>query len=392
MSSPTTIALLAQGGSGWLGGLQYTAHLIEALARLPAPERAALRVLLIAGSDQLAGLHEARNQVDAVIERLPEPSVLERWQDRLRRRLLGWSDPWTDRALRKLGVDFVYPHHVRDAHARSYRCAGWLPDFQHEHMPELFSASELTERRTRFAEVARYADRVVLSSRDAQKHFGELYPDALSRTAVLPFPSCPQASWFAAAPADTLARYHLPQRYLLVCNQFWRHKNHAQLWQALAELAKENVRPDVVLTGHTHDYRHPRYFDELLASAHTAGIAGQLHFLGVVPRIDQVQLMRAAVAMVQPSRFEGWSTVVEDARAIGCPIVLSDLPVHREQAPPDAHYFALDNAVALAGALAQVWAERGVPRDEDNARRRNADGILAFGRRFAALARGELET
>lgn len=386
----TTIALLAQGGAGWLGGLQYTAHLIEALARLPADERAALRVLLVAGSDQLAGLAEARAHVDAVIEHMPEPSTWQRWQDRVRRRLLGWTDPWTDRALCTLGVDFVYPYHVRDRHPRRYRCAAWLPDFQHEHMPELFAAAELSERRARFAEVAQYADRIVLSSRDAQSDFGARFPEAMVRTVVLPFPSCPQPSWFAAQPADTLARYHLPTQFLLVCNQFWRHKNHLQLWRALAELGREGLRPPVVLTGHTHDYRHPRYFDELLAAANQAGIAAQLHFLGVVPRIDQVQLMRAAVAMVQPSRFEGWSTVVEDARALGCPIALSDLAVHREQAPPAAHYFALDDVGALADALRTAWDRRGDAHAEAAAQADNAERILAFGRRFAALARGDL--
>jgi len=58
---------------------------------------------------------------------------------------------------------------------------------------------------------------------------------------------------------------------------------------------------------------------------------------------------------VQPSLFEGWSTVVEDARALGKPIVLSDIPVHLEQQIPGAHVFSAPSAEALRQRLVEVW-------------------------------------
>lgn len=33
---------------------------------------------------------------------------------------------------------------------------------------------------------------------------------------------------------------------------------------------------------------------------------------------------------VNPSFYEGWSTTVEEAKSIGVPLLLSDIPVHRE--------------------------------------------------------------
>lgn len=386
----TTIALMAQGGTGWLGGLQYTAHLIEALSQLPPDERTRIRVLLFAGDEQRTGLRDAIKLVDDCVTASAKVGIWERAQDSLRRRVLGYSDPWTARSMRRLSVDFVYPHHVRDWHRRIFRSAAWLPDFQHERMPEMFAASELTQRRERFAEVARFADRIVLSSSDARRDLAENHGDAVSRSVVLPFPSCPQARWFEMDAQATRRRYHLPERYLLVCNQFWKHKNHAQLWRALELLALDDIRPEVVLTGHTHDYRNPGHFNELLQDAHLAGISAQLHFLGVIPREEQVQLMRGAAAMVQPSRFEGWSTVVEDARALGCPILMSDIPVHREQAPPFGTYFALDDVAGLAALLRQLWRGADKAHDEYAARTDNSVRVLEFARRFVDLAEGRL--
>jgi len=78
--------------------------------------------------------------------------------------------------------------------------------------------------------------------------------------------------------------------------------------------------------------------------------------------MEQVQLLRDCDLIVQPSLFEGWSTVVEDAKALGQRIVLSDLPVHREQEPPAALFFdpmspqdlVLQVTAVLDGAVERV--------------------------------------
>ena len=56
-----------------------------------------------------------------------------------------------------------------------------------------------------------------------------------------------------------------------------------------------------------------------------------IRFLGFIPREEQLMIMKGARAIIQPSFFEGWSTVVEDAKAVNSFIVLSNLEVHKEQ-------------------------------------------------------------
>jgi hypothetical protein len=53
--------------------------------------------------------------------------------------------------------------------------------------------------------------------------------------------------------------------------------------------------------------------------------------------------MRTGSASLNPSRFEGWSTVVEEIKALGVPMILSDLRMHRERAGETARYFAPDD-------------------------------------------------
>jgi hypothetical protein len=92
----------------------------------------------------------------------------------------------------------------------------------------------------------------------------------------------------------------------------------------------------------------------------------------------QIELLRRCVAVVQPSFFEGWSTVVEDARVFGKPVLLSDLAVHREQNPPGAQFFPPASAEALADLIASAWQSlpHGVQVETEQAARASAEAAL----------------
>ena len=93
--------------------------------------------------------------------------------------------------------------------------------------------------------------------------------------------------------------------------------------------------------------------------------------LGKVPRVDQLQLLRRAAFVVQPSSCEGWNTGVEEARALGKRVLLSDLQVHREQAWEDCRLFNVGNISALAAGLEELWRTTvpGPGPSEESARR-----------------------
>ncbi len=76
-------------------------------------------------------------------------------------------------------------------------------------------------------------------------------------------------------------------------------------------------------------------------------------------------LLAHAVAVINPSRFEGWSSSVEEAKALGKPLIVSDIPVHREQVAgrTTADLFGVDDADALAGLLSKYAARAGTVND-----------------------------
>ena len=134
-----------------------------------------------------------------------------------------------------------------------------------------------------------------------------------------------------------------------------------------------------------HDRRWPGYGESLVEFIRAHDLEGNIRILGLLPRRGQIQLLRAAAALVQPSMFEGWSALVEDARLFHKHLYLSDIDVHREQNPPHAEYFRLDDPEILADMLARDWdaLEPGPhPVDEAAARGHHQDFMTAYARSF----------
>ena len=230
----------------------------------------------------------------------------------------------------------------------------WMQDFQHRRLPEFFSRYERW-RRDRNVRAAAASGHLLLSSESAARDLRELYPEcAGARVHVLRFPAFVDAADVAADPSHddaVLTKHRLLRGYFFLPNQFWRHKNHAVVVEALRRLPREFV---VVCTGALADDRGDAHIAALRAAIDAGGLQERFRMLGIVPRSEMLALMRQARAVLNPSLFEGWSSTVEEARRLGKRCILSSLPVHLEQAPESALYFDPLDAEALARAMRTV--------------------------------------
>ena len=102
------------------------------------------------------------------------------------------------------------------------------------------------------------------------------------------------------------------------------------------------------------DSRRPGHFEEFMRRATEMGCAEEFKVLGLVSYADLIGLMRYSTALINPSLFEGWSTTVEEAKSLGKTIILSDIPVHREQAPDNGRFFDPGSPTQLADRMIEV--------------------------------------
>jgi glycosyltransferase involved in cell wall biosynthesis len=234
---------------------------------------------------------------------------------------------------------------------------GWIPDFQHRHLPEFFPPQQCIARDKRFATLASEASAVVLSSATSRDDLLRWYEVDVERVRVLRFRSMAAPEWYQGDPRAVARSLGLPDRFLIFPSQFWAHKNHRVLFKSLAILAARGLDVHLACTGAPGDFRNDGHFDRLKSLISELGVEDRIHILGLLPRLEQIQLMRAATAVVQPSLFEGWSALLEDARTLGKRVFVSDIAVHREQEPAAARFFPPNDPEALADLLAEDWAE-----------------------------------
>lgn len=224
----------------------------------------------------------------------------------------------------------------------------WLPDFQHRDLPEFFSLSRRLLREVSYRLCLRQSSRVVVSGRSAAKAIREM-PPRYAHIPVSTVPFTPNLEVVSHEQVrETLQRFNVKDGFLYLPNQFWAHKNHKVVLKALSSLRAEGWQGQVVMTGSTFDHRKNGVFEEVRDQIASLSADGVAKFLGVIPRQDMVALMQGCSAVVNPSFYEGWSSTVEEALCLGVPLILSDIPVHKEQAKTAARYFDPNDEKELA--------------------------------------------
>lgn len=388
---PKRIALLQIGGEQWMGGAEYIRNLAIAIDRYRRTAQLPLELYLIRPQSRL------EHSTEAPFDRVCSPSELrnlprmKQLRCLLERRICGAS-PQLHHWLIRQRFDFVYPYFPGRRFRQRVTCANWIPDFQHRFLPQMFSKRDRLARDVAFQTVAMSSTPLVLSSASAATDYRRCYPFNRAPLSVLRFCTPVQQGWLRPDPEQVARSYGLNGRFFLISNQFWRHKNHLLVFKAVARLAQQGLRVSVACTGRLEDKRDPSFGDEIRTQLTALHIEKQVHLLGLIPRVDQIQLMRRATAVIQPSLFEGWSTVVEDARALGKVIALSDIAVHREQSPQGCVFFGPRDKETLAQVMASLWhkaTETPNALSEEQAQQQNHERVLEYGRRFVALATSE---
>ena len=333
---------------GGLGKINYYRNLISALHALPD---AKIKPVIITGY----------NNPNERFDNFPPVEIIRtRYRDR-------FSLPWLVRKLwyKFFGRDYLFElflikngiavlSHANIGPNASIKTVGWISDFQHRHLQKYFSKQELVARDEEFYKIALESNIVLLSSLDAQEDFKKFAPDLGWKSRILRFvPEVDIAREYLSL--DKLKeKYKFDGAYLYLPNQWWIHKNHQIVIDALLELSKHGIQATVLVTGALEDYRHPDYATNLMKYVVDSGLQHSFRILGVVPYEDLISLMHHSLAVINPSFFEGWSTTVEEAKVLGKVVLLSNINVHIEQNPSLGVFFNPNNCKELANLIKKI--------------------------------------
>jgi len=294
--------------------------------------------------------------------RRPRPDVVRRRAD-----LAAWH--------LRLGIELMlYPAPVSYSFEAGTPYVIAVHDLQHRlqpEFPEVSADGQAEGREYLFRNAIAHATLVLADSEIGREDVLELYGDVgitADRVKVLPFVPPPYLLERAAPDADGVEemrrRYSLPERYFFYPAQFWPHKNHARLVQAIALLEREGrAKVAIVFTGSPASEIRERTHREVLRLAAELGVDGRVFDLGYVPEDVVAALYRGAVALVMPTFFGPTNIPILEAWALGCPVLTSDLRGIREQAGDAAVLVDPRSVESLAEGMLRLWTDDGLRRD-----------------------------
>jgi glycosyltransferase involved in cell wall biosynthesis len=221
-------------------------------------------------------------------------------------------------------------------------------DMQERFFPEFFTPAQHVERYYHYDWSLRMADAVVAVSDFTKRSCVEI--TGITPRKIVRVHHAPDE--LPAPQRPDLGR-QIDGPFLYYPANFWAHKNHFRLLEALGWLRTErHLRVPCVFTG-TLLGRDAEWQEAL----GRAGIADQVVHLGLRPRAEVSWLFREARGMVFPSLFEGFGIPVIEAMQCGCPVACSGSTALPEIAAGHALMFDPTSVPSIAGAIERLWTD-----------------------------------
>jgi len=146
---------------------------------------------------------------------------------------------------------------------------------------------------------------------------------------------------------NVVSKYYIENPYIFYPAQFWEHKNHKYIIEAISILKhKHNKVINVVFCG--RDFGSLKSVQEL---AKERNVSDLVKYLGFIPKEDVWGLYKNALALVMPTYFGPTNIPPLEALAVECPVIYSDFPSFRKEFEEVAQFVDLEKPESLVEIL-----------------------------------------
>lgn len=265
-----------------------------------------------------------------------KPPLLVRLKNRLNRFFyrpfhVGWLNYFT--ALYQLDLMWFPTPSYEDVDI-PYCFTVW--DLQHRLQPFFSEVSKKNEwewREKFYSKVLRKASYIITGTVRGKEEIINFYQVASERIRILPLPT-PSFDEVIPLPINHLVDEKLYGNYLFYPAQFWSHKNHIRLIEAISILKQKSIEFHVYFTGSNKGTL--QYLKDV---AIKMDLHNQIHFLGFVHRGELVSLYKNAFALVFPSMFGPDNLPPLEAFSLSCPSIVARVPGADQQYESAALFF-----------------------------------------------------
>ena len=254
----------------------------------------------------------------------------------------------------KLSPDLIFP--LQDKiNKKNFKSLGYIFDLQHIDLPNYFRSHDIKTRNRDFRYLIKNSDGILVNSLFVKKGLLKKFnilPKKINTIPFLPYIyDTTKKNNF-----DVKNKYNIRNNYFLICNHFWKHKNHELVFKTFSKIQRKIKNLDLICTGVTHDSRFPLYFKSLIKKYDYLIKNKKIQILDLVPRSDQLELIKNCLAMIQPSLYEGGPGGFSSYEAI-CfkkKILLADIKINKEIKYENAFFFKNNSSENLQKKMEMI--------------------------------------
>ena len=212
---------------------------------------------------------------------------------------------------------------------------------------EVSSSGQWEERENYYAKVIRRATFVITGTEVGKAEIEKFYQVPSERIKVIPFFTPKLQGNVQSHNQGINQKYNLPKQYLFYPAQFWAHKNHISILQAIQILRIDyQLNMPLVLVG--SDQGNADYIKSMVQKLE---LSDYVYFLGFVPQEDMQSLYIQAFALIYMTFFGPDNLPPLEAMSVGCPVIASNVSGASEQLGDAALIVDHKNPNAIASAI-----------------------------------------
>lgn len=214
------------------------------------------------------------------------------------------------------------------------------------YFPELCNNGQFSEREKVYYPILAAASRVIIGNEIGKKHIEKYYNVSPDNIRINPM-FTPNYVYEVEPDVSVLSKFNIQKdKFIIYPAQFWTHKNHIRLIEAMSILNKEGSDLKAILTGSDKGN-----FEYIKKKVKEYNIEDKVIFTGFITQAELICLYKNAYALVYLSLCGPDNIPPLEAMALNCPAIVSGIEGHREQLKDCALFFEQLNATDLANKI-----------------------------------------
>lgn len=227
-------------------------------------------------------------------------------------------------------------------------------DLMHRYRRDIREVAEKYKDRERlYTYQCRHASLILVDSEIGRHHvvecYGNIADDLPDKIRILPFIPPDYIYEKRGKPCDAASEF---DKYFFYPAQFWTHKNHGRLLEAVKLLKDRGIVVNFIFVG--SEQNNERTVASRIAEY---GLSGQIKILGYVSNEEMVWLYQHARALVMPTLLGPTNIPQLEAFELGCPVATSRIYAIPEQVGDAALLFDPESAEEIADAMERLWTD-----------------------------------